>query len=210
MVTGVIYREPALLVKAVTTLDVLSGGRAYFGIGAGWNEEEAVALGLPRPLAGGRFEKLEETLQIAKQMWTGDQTPFQGRHYQLERPLASPQPVSKPHPPILIGGGGEQKTLRLVAQYGDACNFFSDFGHKLQVLKQHCDEVGRDINDIEITAMAGMDVANAARQPGQLLKLAEDMARQGVSHIILRNGTDPNPAHYEELGRSVIPNLHEM
>lgn len=212
MVTGVIYREPALLIKAVTTLDVVSGGRAYFGIGAGWNEEEAVALGLPRPLAGGRFEKLEETLQIAKQMWAGVDAPFKGKHYQLERPLSSPQPVTKPHPPILIGGGGEKKTLRLVAQYGDACNFFAgpDLARKMQVLKQHCADVGRDFKEIEKTSMAGMDVATAARQPALLLKLAEDMAKQGVSHIILRNGTDPNPANYEVLGKSVIPELHAI
>lgn len=212
MVAGVIYREPALLIKSVTALDVLSGGRAYFGIGAGWNEEEAVALGLPRPLAGGRFEKLEETLQIAKQMWAGDERPFKGKHYQLERPLSSPQPVNKPHPPILIGGSGEKKTLRLVAQYGDACNFFGgqDLAHKMQVLKQHCQELGRNFNDIEKTSMAGMDVATAARQPGQLLKLAGEMAKQGVSHIILRNGTDTSPANFDVLGKSVIPKLHEL
>jgi F420-dependent oxidoreductase-like protein len=210
MVTGVIYREPALLIKAVTSLDVLSGGRAYFGIGAGWNEEEAVALGLPRPLDGGRFEKLEETLQIARQMWAGDETRFQGKHYQLERLLSSPQPISKPHPPILIGGSGEKKTLRMVAQYGDACNFFTDLPHKLQILRQHCDEIGRNFNDIEKTSMAGMDVATAARQPGKLLAMAEDMAKQGVSHIILRNGTDPSPAHYDVLGNNVLPKLHEL
>jgi F420-dependent oxidoreductase-like protein len=160
MVTGVIYREPAVLIKAVTTLDVVSGGRAYLGIGAGWNEEEAVALGLPRPLGGGRFEKLEETLILARQMWSGDETPYHGRYYHLERPLMSPQPVTKPHPPILIGGSGEQKTLRLVAQYGDASNFFGgpELSHKLEVLKRHCDDVGRDFDDIEKTSLARIDV----------------------------------------------------
>ncbi|MBA2285137.1 MAG: LLM class F420-dependent oxidoreductase, partial [Ktedonobacteraceae bacterium] len=122
MVTGVTYRYPAILVKTATTLDVLSHGRAYFGIGAAWNEEEHKGLGVPFPPIAERFERLEETLQIAHQMWSGDDKAFAGKHYQLERPLNSPQSVQKPHPPILIGGGGERKTLRLVAQYADACN----------------------------------------------------------------------------------------
>jgi F420-dependent oxidoreductase-like protein len=212
MVTGVVYREPAVLVKDVTTLDVLSGGRAVFGIGAGWNEEEAVGLGLPRPLAGDRFLKLEETLRIAKQMWAGDESPFKGRQYTLERPLNSPQPLAKPHPPILIGGGGEKKTLRLVAQYGDGCNFFGgpELPHKMDVLRQHCDDVGRNFDDIEKTSMAGMDVAAVAKDPGSLLKLAETVARQGVSHVILRGGTDPDPAHYDVLASLVLPKLRDL
>jgi len=212
MVTGVVYRSPALLVKAVTALDVVSGGRAYFGIGAGWNEDEAVALGLGRPLAGGRFEKLEETLMIAKQMWSGDSKPFAGKHYQLERPVSSPQPVRQPHPPILIGGGGEQKTLRLVAQYGDACNFFGgpELEHKLEVLRRHCEDVGRDFDEIEITSLARVDVAEAAKDPGALLKQAEAMRKLGVAHLILRNGPDPSPAHFETLARKVVPELHSF
>ena len=212
MVTGVVYRSPALLVKAVTALDVLSGGRAYLGIGAGWNEDEAVALGLDRPLAGGRFEKLEETLKIAKQMWEGNFEPFHGVHYQLEHPVSSPQPVSSPHPPILVGGGGEQKTLRLVAQYADACNFFGgpELEHKLDVLRRHCEDVGRDFNEIEITSMARVDVAEAAKNPGELLARAKAMAKLGVSHIILRNGTDPNPAYFGELAKKVVPELHQL
>jgi F420-dependent oxidoreductase-like protein len=135
MVTGVHYRHPGLLVKIVTTLDVLSGGRAALGIGAAWNEEESVGLGVPFPPLSERFERLEETLQIARQMWSGDETPFKGRHYQLERPLNSPQSLSRPHPRIIIGGSGERKTLRLVAQYADACNLFpGDIPHKLAVL----------------------------------------------------------------------------
>jgi len=212
MVTGVIYREPALLVKAVTTLDVLSGGRAYMGIGAGWNEDEAVALGLPRPLAGGRFEKLEETLKIAKAMWAGDETPIRAKHFKLERPLNRPQALQKPHPPILIGGGGEQKTLRLVAQYGDACNLFGGPGmeHKLDVLRQHCQEVGRDFNEIEITAMAGVEVMAAAKDPGAVLDRAEAVKKLGVSHLILRNGPDPDLAAYDTVGRDLLPRLHEL
>ena len=124
MVTGVTYRHPGVLVKTVTTLDVLSGGRAILGIGAAWNEEEHRGLGVPYPALGERFERLEETLQIAHQMWAGDDSPFAGKHYQLERPLNSPPALSQPHPPILVGGGGEKKTLRFVAQYADACNIF--------------------------------------------------------------------------------------
>src|SRR5438270_847526 len=124
MVTGVTYRHPGILLKTVTTLDVLSGGRAYLGIGAAWNEQEHLGLGVPFPPLKERFEMLEETLQIAHQMWKGDEKSYNGKHFHLERPLNSPQALTKPHPPILIGGGGEKKTLRLVAQYADACNLF--------------------------------------------------------------------------------------
>src|SRR5579864_7413025 len=128
MVTGVTYRHPGILVKTVTTLDVLSHGRAYCGIGAAWNEQEHKGLGVPFPSLAERFERLEETLQIAHQMWQGDEKPFNGKHYTLERLLNSPQAVQRPHPPILIGGIGERKTLRMVAQYGDACNLFESLG----------------------------------------------------------------------------------
>src|SRR5215813_10417010 len=125
VVTAVVYREPGLLAKAVTTLDVLSGGRAILGIGAAWNEEEARGLGLFFPPTAERFERLEETLQICLQMWRGDESPYRGTHYTLERPLNVPPAITRPHPPIMIGGGGERKTLRLVARYADACNLFA-------------------------------------------------------------------------------------
>ena len=167
LVTGVIYRHPGLLVKTVTTLDVLSGGRAYFGIGAAWNAEEARGLGVPFPPLKERFEKLEEALQIAHQMWRGDRTPYNGTHYQLADPLNSPQALSKPHPPIMIGGGGEQKTLRLVAQYADACNLFARMGgdvirQKLDVLRGHCEAVGRPYDEIERTALGTVRLAPTA------------------------------------------------
>src|SRR5438128_3446059 len=135
MVTGAVYRYPGILAKTVTTLDVLSGGRAWLGIGAAWNEEESRGLGIPFPPVAERFERMEETLQICLQMWRGDESPYHGRHYQLERPLNSPQALSSPHPPIMIGGSGERKTLRLVARYGQACNLFPtpDLAHKLDV-----------------------------------------------------------------------------
>src|SRR5689334_4314150 len=129
MVTGITYRHPGVLVKTATTLDVLSHGRAYFGIGAAWNEEEHKGLGVPFPPLKERFERLEETIQIALQMWAGDEKPYEGTHYQLGRPLNVPRSVQQPHPPILIGGGGEEKTLRMVAQYADACNIFARLGN---------------------------------------------------------------------------------
>ncbi|MDE3076806.1 MAG: LLM class F420-dependent oxidoreductase, partial [Chloroflexota bacterium] len=154
--TGVTYRHPGLLVKIVTTLDVLSGGRAWLGIGAAWNEAEHRGLGVPFPSLNVRFERLEEAVQIARQMWAGGRSPFRGRHYTLEDPLNSPQPLTRPHPPIMIGGSGERKTLRLVAQYADACNIFPgpELGHKLEVLREHCRAVGRNYDEIEKTSMA--------------------------------------------------------
>ena len=212
MVTGVVYREPAVLIKAVTTLDVLSGGRAYFGIGAGWNEEEAIGLGLPRPLAGDRLVKLEETLKIAQQMWSGDTKPINGKEYRLQEPISSPQPVSKPYPPILIGGGGEQKTLRMVAQYGDACNLFaaSDVAHKLDVLRKHCEDLGRDYGRIEKTVLIQMDIAAAATNPDEVVKRATALAKLGITHIIFANGRDDNLAHYETIGSKLLPQLAKL
>lgn len=157
MVTGVTYRNPGILVKTATTLDVLSGGRAYLGIGAGWFEREHVGLGVPFPPVKERFERLEETLQIAHQMWSGEVKPFEGRHYQLAETLCQPLPLSKPHPPILVGGGGEQKTLRFVARYADACNLFSRdldaVRAKFDVLRGHCETEGRPYDAIEKTTL---------------------------------------------------------
>ena len=155
LVTGVIYREPALLAKQVTTLDVLSGGRAGLGIGAAWNEQESRGLGFEFPHVADRFRRLEETIQICLQMWSEEEEPYEGAIWQLERALNSPQSVTRPHPYLMIGGGGEKKTLRLVAQYADACNLSAgpQTAHKLDVLRAHCDAVGRDYGDIEKTAM---------------------------------------------------------
>ena len=161
LVGGVTYRHPGLLAKTVTTLDVLSGGRAELGLGAAWYEREHLGLGVPFPPLRERYERLEETLQICLQMWSDDDGPFEGTHYRLAETLCSPQPVSRPRPRILIGGGGERKTLRLVAQYADACNFIGDAStvkHKVGVLRGHCEEVGRDPAEIEVTVLA-----NAAR-----------------------------------------------
>jgi F420-dependent oxidoreductase-like protein len=160
LVTGVIYREPALLAKQVTTLDVLSGGRVGLGIGAAWNEEESKGLGFEFPPVAERFRMLEETIQICLQMWSDEEEPFDGAIYQLERALNSPQSITRPHPYLMIGGGGEKKTLRLVAQYADACNLGVRDElptHKLDVLRAHCDDVGRNYDDIEKTAMIGVN-----------------------------------------------------
>ena len=159
LVTGVIYREPALLAKQVTTLDVLSGGRVGLGIGAAWNEQESAGLGFAFPPVAERFRQLEETIQICLQMWAEEEEPYEGAIWQLERTLNSPQSITRPHPYLMIGGGGEKKTLRLVAQYADACNLSAspETARKLDVLRAHCDDVGRNYDDIEKTAMIGVN-----------------------------------------------------
>jgi len=202
MVTGVTYRYPGLLVKTATTLDVLSGGRAYFGVGAAWNEEEHAGLGVPFPPLKDRFEMLEEMLQITHQMWSDEEGPYNGKHYQLARTLNQPQIVSKPHPPILIGGTGEQKTLRFVAKYGDACNLFLRMGddvvrHKLDVLRQHCADLNRPYSDIEKTSLDSILVAKDGRDgalSGQaLVDYLGHAAELGFDQPIfsIRNVSDP-------------------
>jgi F420-dependent oxidoreductase-like protein len=187
MVTGVTYRYPGLLIKTVTTLDVLSGGRAWLGIGAAWNEEEHRGLGVPYPGTSERFERLEETLQLAHQMWSGNDKPFNGEHYQLGRPLNSPAALSKPHPPILIGGGGEKKTLRLVAQYADACNIFdmgpSGVKAKYDVLRGHCESVGRNYADIEKTVLSRVNLAQESID--QLVERFGQLGAIGTEHVII-------------------------
>ena len=185
LVTGVTYRHPGLLAKTVTTLDVISSGRAELGIGAAWYEREHRGLGVPFPPTSERFERLEEALQICLQMWSDDNGPYQGRHYQLDETLCSPMPISAPHPRILIGGGGERKTLRLVAQYADACNLFGgpdEVAHKIDVLRRHCDSVGRDPNEIEVTAMYRDLPADASHD--DIVRGAETFAKVGVSTLV--------------------------
>lgn len=175
LVTAAVYRPPGLLIKAVTTLDVLSGGRAFLGIGAAWNEQEAVGLGLPFPPVSERFEKLEEVLQIARQMWSTDDGPFEGEHYHLGATVNSPQCLQQPHPPIMIGGSGEKKTLRLVAKYADACNIFSgpEAGRKLEVLREHCEREGRDYDEITKTTIVRFDLSDRPALVAQLHGLHE-------------------------------------
>jgi F420-dependent oxidoreductase-like protein len=198
LVTGVTYRHPGLLAKTVTTLDVVSGGRAELGIGAAWYEREHDGLGVPFPPTAERFERLEEALQICLQMWSDDDGRFEGKHYVLAETLCRPRPVSSPRPRVLIGGGGEKKTLRLVAQYADACNLFGgphEVAHKLDVLKRHCDAVGRDFGAIEITAMF-RDFPPGATT-ADLVRLATGFADVGV-HTLVLGATGPDPAGYLE------------
>jgi F420-dependent oxidoreductase-like protein len=210
MVTGVIYRYPGILIKTVTTLDVLSGGRAYLGIGAAWNEREAHGLGVPFPPVKERFERLEETLQIAMQMWSGNNGPYQGKHYQLAETLCTPQPLSKPHPPILIGGMGEKKTLRLVAQYANACNLFAGMGtdtlrSKLDILKKHCQAVGRDEAEIEKTVLSTAHLAPGKQSAAEIVEQVRELSKLGIQQVIFNMPNTQDIKPLETLGREVIP-----
>jgi F420-dependent oxidoreductase-like protein len=211
MVTGVTYRHPGLLAKIVTTLDVLSEGRAMFGIGAAWYQREHEALGVPYPPISERFERLEETLQICKQMWSDNDGPYEGKYYQLAETICSPRPIQTPGPKILIGGGGEKKTLKLVARYGDACNLFAVgvdvVKAKLDVLRAHCEAEGRDYDTIKKTV-------NGAGDPRDdidgFLREMERYAALGVSLIDLRN-IPPDPERVvTELGEQLVPRLSQI
>jgi F420-dependent oxidoreductase-like protein len=219
MVGGVHYRLPALWVKAATTLDVLSGGRAWLGIGAAWNEEESRGLGFPFPPLGERFEMLEETLQIAHQMWQGErgsEAVFEGRHYRATRLLNSPQALSRPHPPIMIGGGGERKTLRLVAQYADACNVFGGpaaIHHKYEVLREHCETIGRDPDEIERSTLQNVRLG-VGGGPGEsaheIVDRFGELADAGAQHVIFGAQDVSDPRTIEALGRDVLPALRSL
>ena len=211
LVTGVTYRHPGLLAKIVTTLDILSGGRAVLGIGAAWFEREHLGLGVPYPPLAERFERLEETLQICNQMWDpADNGPFQGTHYKLAETLCSPQPINRPK--VLIGGGGERKTLRLVAQYGDACNLFGsspdDVAHKLDVLRRHCDDLGRDYDTIRKTILAN----NPRPEPDTLDEFVThmaDYAELGIDAAIITPTTGA-PASWIDAMSPAVPKLAEL
>ena len=210
LVTGVIYRYPGLLAKTVTTLDVLSNGRAYLGIGAAWNEREARGLGVLFPPIKERFERLEEALQIVKQMWSENNGPYNGKYYQLAETLCSPQPVTKHHPPILIGGIGEKKPLRLVAQYADACNFYARLGNeairsKLDILKGHCDKVGRDYNEIEKTTLGTVQLVAGKMSPKDVIEECRSLAALGIQHCIFNMPDVEELKLLEIFGKEIIP-----
>ncbi|MGZ4602202.1 MAG: LLM class F420-dependent oxidoreductase [Kineosporiaceae bacterium] len=211
LVTGVTYRAPGLLAKAVTALDVLSGGRAMLGIGAGWNEDESRGLGLFFPPTAERFERLEEALQICLQMWSGSDAPYDGKHDHLVRTLNVPQALSRPHPPILIGGGGERKTLRLVAKYADACNLFPvpDVAHKLDVLHEHCEREGRDYDTIEKTILFNFDLGADGENVDAILRRLRDYVDLGfqVAHGRVVNVYDPK--QLELVGEHIVPVVAE-
>jgi F420-dependent oxidoreductase-like protein len=207
LVTGVMYRHPGLLAKIVTTLDVLSGGRARMGIGASWYEREQRGLGVPVVPVGERFERLEETLQICLQMWSEDTGPFSGRHHQLAETMCEPAPISQPHPPILIGGGGEKKTLLLVARYADACNVFGispdDVAHKLDVLRSHCEDEGRDYDRIDKTVLA---LRPALADVDGFLAAAAEYAALGVTELEVM--PDRHPVEFAtQIAEWVLPRL---
>ncbi|WP_292981104.1 LLM class F420-dependent oxidoreductase [Mycobacterium sp.] len=211
LVTGVTYRHPGLLAKTVTTLDVLSQGRSMFGIGAAWYEREHLALGVPYPSLSTRFEMLEETLQICRQMWSDNDGPYQGEHYQLAETICQPQPIRRP--PILIGGGGEKKTLRLVAQYADVWNSTDSeidvLAHKIDVLTRHCENVGRDVTEIRKTVGffddPFSDVDGYLRRVERMAGLGVDMINTGPVP------GSPDPAGFvKRFGDEVMPRLVEV
>ena len=207
LVTGVTYRDPGLLAKMATTLDVLSKGRAIVGLGAAWNEEESRGLGLFLPPTAERFERLEETLQILLQMWSDGEAPYEGRHYRLERTLNAPQPLQRPHPPILVGGGGERKTLRLVAQYAQACNLFAgpELPRKLDVLREHCERLGRPYDEIEKTVMLPLDAGPKGERADELLERLRTLADLGVHVAHGRVPAVSELTGLEALGERVVP-----
>ena len=212
VVTAVVYREPGLLAKAVTTLDVVSGGRAMLGIGAAWNEDEARGLGLFFPPLAERYERLEEALRICQQMWSDDDGPFEGKHYHLARTLNSPQALSRPHPPILIGGQGERKTLLLVARYADACNLFDtpELAHKLDVLRGHCAAEGRDYDAIEKTVQVRYDLGENGERVEQTIEHLHELSELGftVAHGTLARVGTLRPI--ELMAERVIPAIEKF
>jgi F420-dependent oxidoreductase-like protein len=213
LVTGVTYRNPGVLAKQVTTLDVLSGGRAYLGIGAAWFDREHAGLGVAFPPLKERFQRLEEALQIVKQMWSDDNGPYEGKHYQLAETLNVPQALSKPHPPILIGGSGEKKTLRLVAKYADACNIFGDspdgVRRKFSILREHCDAVGRNYDEIEKTMIRPMGFGEGS-SPDQLVQTLGEFAEAGVQTVLGALLGVESMTAIETMGRDVIPQIKNL
>jgi F420-dependent oxidoreductase-like protein len=232
MVTGVTYRQPGVLIKAATTLDVLSGGRAALGIGAAWFDREHLGLGIPFPPLKTRFEMLEETLQIAHQMWSDDRDPFNGTHFQLAEPISRPRPIQHPHPPIVVGGRGERKTLRLVARYGDACNFsmfhhgpdlssqeaVAEARHKLEVLHEHCRAENRSFDEIERTVLGWLPVSSEHKDEHFTAERAIDVCRQyaelGIDHLMIATSTlfpnGPDANVFAIFRDKIIPEVAEL
>ncbi len=217
LVTGVTYHHPGILVKTVTTLDVLSGGRAVLGVGAGWFEREHLALGVPFPPVTERFERLEETLQIAEQMWSGDTGPFHGRHYRLDETICRPLPLSRPRPRILVGGGGERKTLRIAAQYADMWNMFSmdaaEVAPKLEVLRRHCETAGRPFEAIEKSVlgppiMPPGQTGPYGMTPSQGIEFVGNLQEMGIDHYIAFTSVDAE-AVVDVLATEIMPHFRE-
>jgi F420-dependent oxidoreductase-like protein len=213
LVSGIVYRHPGVLIKTATTLDILSGGRSYFGIGAAWYEREARGLGVPFPPLRVRYEELEETLQLLQQMWAGRTAAYDGVHLHLAEPVVRPAPLARPHPSILIGGGGEKRTLRLVAQYADACNLFAGSGtrqirHKLEVLHRHCDDLGRDYDAIERTALGQLRPGRQAVP--ELIATCRTLAQAGIQHYILSLMEPDDVNLLGTIGREAVPAIANL
>jgi F420-dependent oxidoreductase-like protein len=214
MVGGVHYRAPGLWVKATTTLDILSGGRAWLGIGAAWNQEESEALGFGFPPLGDRFEMLEDTLKVAHGMWSGErgsEGEVQGRHFTAGRLLNSPQSLTRPRPPIMIGGGGEKKTLRLVARYADATNVFGGptaIAHKYEVLRRHCEREGRNFDEIERSNLQGVNLKTES--PAQTVDRFGELADAGAQHVIFSLRDVHDTRHIETIGREIVPQVRAL
>ena len=208
MVASAVLRPPGLLVKAATTLDVLAGDRStYFAVGAAWYERESVGLGLPYPPRAERFEHLEETLRIARSMFAGDRSPIEGQHHRLAEPINMPPPLSRPR--IMVGGGGERKTLRLVAEYADACNILvpdpGESRHKLDVLARHCEAMGRDVAEIETTSLLEADLRPGRQSPSEVIAAFRAQADEGIEHVIVNLPDVYRIERLETFGREIIP-----
>jgi F420-dependent oxidoreductase-like protein len=209
LVTGVIYRHPAVLMKMVNTLDVLSGGRAYFGIGAAWYEDEARGNGIPYPPTAERFEHLEDSLKMAKALWSSDETAFAGKHFSAPALTNNPHPLSSPHPRIMIGGTGPNKTLRMVAEYADACNIGDWVGtdnmqKALDTLKAHCEALGRDYNTIEKTSLCTVNLS-AKDTVGSILSQINQLSRMGFTHAIFNMPDVYKMTPLETFAKEIIP-----
>ena len=214
MVGGVHFRHPGLLIKTATTLDVLSGGRSWLGLGAGWYEREARGLGVPLPSRRERFDLLEDTVRLAHHMWDGSVEPFAGPAIRAEEPILQPPPLSRPHPPIMIGGGGERRTLRLVAQYANACNILvPDPGEsraKLEVLRRHCEDVGRDYAEIEKTALVEVDLRPGRQSSPDVVGALRAQADEGIQHVIVNMPDVHHLAYVRAFATEIIPAVREV
>lgn len=215
LVTGVIYRYPSVLLKMMNTLDILSGGRSYFGIGAAWYEEEAKGYGIEYPSTSERFEQLEEALQLTHKLWASDETSYEGKHFSSPQITNNPRPLSDPHPSIMIGGMGPKKTLRMVAQYADACNFFEGAGldnvqKAIDTLKAHCETQGRDYDSIEKTSLGTVTLAEGKDTVANVMERVKKLADMGFTHAIfnMTNVSDITPL--EIFGKEIIPAAAEL
>ena len=215
LVAGVIYRHPSVLLKMANTLDILSGGRSYLGIGAAWYEKEAKGYGIPYPGTGERFEMLEDNLQLAKELWASDESGFEGKHFAAPKITNNPPPLSQPHPRIMIGGMGPKKTLRMVAQYADACNFFESAGTEriqqaINTLKEHCENLNRDYDTIEKTSLGTVHLAGGHDTVDSVRERLEKLSGMGFTHAIFNMPNACEIYPLETFAKEIIPDAEEL